>query len=321
MADAFTNLAASNLDQAAYNLFVDTALRSDLIFDQLADVRASNQAMPGTTVTFTIADDMAIASTALNESVDVDAVALSDSQVTLTLTEHGNAAIYTQKLAGTSFVPFDPIAAERITRNASESLDELCSIALRGGSNVAYATGGTTDPTARNKVEPADTITAYDCRKARAKLRSAKADTFDGGQFVGIIHPDVVMDLQGDSGADGWLQPANYSEPERRWNGELGRFDGVRYIETPRAPVFADAGSSTTLTDVYATLILGRRALAKGYSVSGGWSELPQFVKGVRVDKLQRLQPLGWKWFGAYGRYFEACIRRIESASSIGANS
>jgi len=321
MADAFTNLAASNLDQAAYNLFVDTTLRSDLIFDQLADVRASNQAMPGTTVTFTIADDMAINTNQLNESVDVDAVALSDSQVTLTLREYGNAAIYTQKLAGTSFVPFDPIAAERITRNASESLDELGAITLRQGSFVLYATGGTTVPTSRATVTPTDTITPYDCRKARAQLRAARADTFDGGQFVGVMHPDVVMDFQGATGADGWLQPANYSEPERRWNGELGRFDGVRYIETPRASLFSDAGSSTTLTDVYATLIVGRRALAKAYSISGGWSELPQFVKGVRVDKLQRLQPLGWKWFGAYGRYFQNCLRRIESASSIGDNS
>jgi hypothetical protein len=35
---------------------------------------------------------------------------------------------------------------------------------------------------------------------------------------------------------------------------------------------------------------------------------------------LMRLQPMGWYWLGGYGRFREASLRRIESASSIGAN-
>jgi hypothetical protein len=39
------------------------------------------------------------------------------------------------------------------------------------------------------------------------------------------------------------------------------------------------------------------------------------------VDVLQRFQPVGWYWLGGYARFREASLRRVESASSIGANS
>jgi len=44
-------------------------------------------------------------------------------------------------------------------------------------------------------------------------------------------------------------------------------------------------------------------------------------VIGPVTDKLRRQRPIGWYWLGGYARFREACLRRIESASSIGDNS
>jgi N4-gp56 family major capsid protein len=111
-----------------------------------------------------------------------------------------------------------------------------------------------------------------------------------------------------------------YSQPGEIWTGEIGSFEGIRFIETPRAKVFADAGSSTTLTDVYATLVLGRQGLAKAFSVSDGNGAFPKVIPGPVTDKLRRFVPMSWYWLGTYGRFREAAIRRIESASTIGVN-
>lgn len=314
MPDAFTTTASSGLDHAAYNLAVDYALRADLYFVPVADVRPTAQSMPGTSVTFTLMTDMAIASTALNESVDVDAVAISDSAVTLTIVEQGNAAITTAKLAGTALVPIDPIVSNIVNRNAAISMDELALIPLRAGTNVIYSNG-----TSRATVTPAGTMSPNSIRQAVAQLRGASVADFNGW-YIAFMHPDVVYDFQTVTDAAGWVQPSNYSQVDRRWTGDTGTFGGVRVIETPRAPVFADAGSSTTLTDVYATIVVGRQALAKAYSYTGGWRENPIIELGPVTDKLRRFQPIGWKWLGAFGRYREAAIRRIESASSIGVN-
>jgi hypothetical protein len=59
-----------------------------------------------------------------------------------------------------------------------------------------------------------------------------------------------TYDLKGETGEAGWLAPHVYSEPGAIWASSMGSFNGFEWIETPRAPVFADAGSSTTLTDV-----------------------------------------------------------------------
>lgn len=319
MPDVYTTSTAVNYVQTAYDLEAYFALRPELYFDQAADVRATRQAMAGNVVTFTTQSDLAIASTALNESTDVSAVALSTTQVSLTLAEYGNAAISTALLRGTSFIDFDPVVANVIGFNAGVSIDSVAKLPLQGGTNVDYATGTGAVPTARSMVTPLNTFRGYDVAFERARLAIQNVPGF-GGFYVAYIHPDVVFDLRADAGSFSWRIPHQYSAPEQIWTGEIGAFEGVRFIETPRAPVFADAGSSTTTTDVYATLFVGRQALAKVWAMKDGNGPYPVVVPGPITDHLRRFVPMGWKWMGAYGVFRTASLRRVESASSIGQN-
>ena len=321
MADAMTTTASLDFDQTMWDRAVYFALRPELYFDAFADVK-STDASPdqGAALTFTIMNDLAAATTPLNESVDVDAVAPSDSQVTLTLAEYGNATNDTFRVRATAFVPLEPSIANLVGFNAGISQDTLARNVMQAGSNVRYAAGATgSTPPGRSSVIPSDTLRGYDVRRARAELIGANAATF-GGYYAGAIHPDVAFDFKGETGGTGWSDPHVYSQPDQIWNGEVGAFQGVRFFETPRAPVFTDAGSSTTLTDVYGTLIFGRQAMAKAFSTYEGRGSQPIVILGPVVDKLKRFRPVGWHWFGQYGRFREASLRRIESASSIGVN-
>jgi N4-gp56 family major capsid protein len=255
--DAFTTQGSLDFSKAAYDRMAYFALRPELYFDQVADVQPTAQSMPGSSVTFTIVNDLSIATTALTETEDVATVALSDSQVTLTLAEYGNAVLTTAKLRGTSFVDIDPIVANVVGYNAGVSLDTIARAAIDSGTNVMYASGlGATSlqssVTARNGVAASNTLSSLDIRAARARLRSQNVPTF-GGMYVGYIHPDLVADIQGETfsgtatGVQGWRAPHVYSQPGEIWTGELGAFEGVRWIETPRAPVFQGAGASATV--------------------------------------------------------------------------
>jgi N4-gp56 family major capsid protein len=315
VADAITTTASVTYDQAAYDRMAYFSLRPELYFDAVCDVQPTRQAMPGSSVIFSIQTDMAVASTSINESVDVDAVALSNSNVTLTLAEYGNVAMTSAKLRGVSFIELSPVVANVIGYNAGISIDTVARDVLKAGTNVRYVG----QATARNTVIPTDTMRATGVRRALADLRGANVATI-GGLYVAFIHPDVSYDLRGETGAASWRDPHTYSQPGEIWNGEIGAFEGFRFIETPRAPIFADAGSSTTLTDVYATLFLGRQGLAKCFSVTDGNGAFPKVVVGPVTDHLRRQQPLGWYWLGAYGIFRQESVRRVESASSIGTN-
>lgn len=317
MADAYTTTASVAWDQTAYDRLAYFALRPELYFDPVADVQPTRQSMPGAAVVFTFITDLSVASTALNESVDVDAVALADSQITLTLVEYGNAVITTAKLRGTSFLEVDPVVANVVGFNAGVSLDTIARDVLKAGTNVIY--GGASAASARNRVLPTDVLRAADVRKTLATLRGANVATI-GGMYVAYVHPDVSYDLRSETGAAAWRDPHTYSQPGEIWNGEIGSFEGFRFIETPRAPVFADAGSSTTLTDVYGSLFLGRQALAKAYSITDGNGPMPRVIQGPVTDHLRRFVPLGWYWFGGYKEFRSAALRRVETASTIGTN-
>lgn len=323
MADALTKLGSVAWDQTAYNRLAFFDLRPELYFDSFADVQPTAQAMPGAAVVFNITSDMAVASTAINESTDVDAVALADAEVTLTLSEYGNVAKSTKKLRGTSYLPVDPILINVVSYNAGVSIDTIARDVLKGGTNALYvggATGRTTVTPSTHFGTSTATNGSDSVRKAVANLRAANVATI-GGAYVGAIHPDVSFDFRGATGNANWRDPHTYSAPDSIFNGEIGKWEGVRFIETPRAPVWADAGSSTTLTDVYGTLIFGQQALAKAWSMADGNGPLPTVAPTPIVDNLRRFQGVGWYWLGAFGRFREAALRRIESSSSIGTNS
>ena len=317
-----TTTSSLSVDQTAFDRIAYFALRSELLFDQAADVQATNQAMPGSSVIFTIFSELAAATSTLTETSDLTPATMGDSQVTVTLAEYGNTVQTTAKLRGTAFLDVDATAANLIGYNAGLSIDTVVQAVLGAGTNVAYATGGAAVPTSRESVKVDAILTANDVRKQTAALRSANVATFNG-YYMGYIHPDVSYDLRRETGNASWNAPHVNVDTAGIYNGEIGTFESVRFIETPRAPLAANAsnGTSTTGTiDVYGTLIMGRQALAKAYSQVDGNGVVPKVVRGPVVDSLMRFNPIGWYWLGGYGRFREASLRRIDSSSSIGSN-
>ncbi len=311
--------SAVDWDQTAWELRAYYALRPELYYDAVADVQPTNQSMVGNAVKFVIQSDLATQSSSINESTDITPLVLADTTVTLNLAEYGAAVLTSALLRGTSFVPFDPVVANVIGFNAGKSLDTIALAQLQGGTTVAYSTGTGVAPLGRSSVTPLNTFGAVDARLARAVLVRNNVPSI-GGLYVGFMHPDVSYDFRGQTGSSSWRDPHTYSQPGEIWSGEIGAFEGTRFVETPRTPIFADAGSSTTDTDVYGTLIMGRQALAKAYSNADGNGPLPRVAPGPITDYLRRWVPMGWYWLGVYGIFRQASLYRVESASSVGAN-
>jgi len=325
MADYYANeISTSSLstDQVAFEKLAYFALRPEMYFDQFADVQATNATNPGASIKFTVFADLAAATTPLGEAEDVTPVSMSDSQVTVTLEEYGNATVTTAKLRASSFMPVDPVAAQAVGYNAGLSIDTLARDILQAGTNVIYATGGAQTATTRVSMKVDQTLTIKDIRKAVAQLRSANVPTINGN-YMGFIHPDVQFDLMSATDAAGWRDAYKYTDATPLINGEIGQIDGVRFIASPRAPLFTNvfngAGAAGT-GDSYGTLIMGRQALAKGISLGGEYGAQPSIVYGTVTDLLKRFRPVGWKHFVGYAVFRQEALRRIESASTIGTN-
>ena len=184
----------SNLVQTAYDQYVRMALRSIPVMRAIADVKPVQQAMPGSSVVFSIYSDLSAATSTLTETLDVSSIALGNpSQVTVTLQEYGSAVTTTKKLNLTSFNDVDAALADIIAYNAADSIDQVVASVLTAGTNVIYA--GTT-ATTTSGITAADTMSVADIREAVVQLRTNKAVPRIGELYAAYLHPRQSADLR-----------------------------------------------------------------------------------------------------------------------------
>jgi N4-gp56 family major capsid protein len=250
-----TSSTISNLVQTAYDQYVRMALRSIPVMRSLADVKPVQQAMPGSSVVFSIYSDLAQATSTLTESSDVSSIALGNpSQVTVTLNEYGSAVTTTKKLNLTSFNDVDAALADIIAYNAADSIDNVVGQVLSAGTNVIYSNGPSgTAPTASAEILPVDTMTVAEIRNAVVSLRTNKALPRMGELYAAYLHPRQSADLRAETGTGGFQELTKYVERTPFVAGAVGVIEGAFIVETPRVlngmPLTAGIGTTVSITN------------------------------------------------------------------------
>jgi N4-gp56 family major capsid protein len=238
------------LVQAAYDQYVRMALRSIPVMRSLADVKPVQQAMPGSSVVFSIYSDLAQATSTLTETSDVSSIALGNpSQVSVTLNEYGSAVTTTKKLNLTSFNDVDSALADIIAYNAADSIDNVVGQVLSAGTNVIYSAGPSgTAPTASSGVVAADTIGVTDIRNAVVSLRTNKALPRMGELYAAYLHPRQSADLRAETGTGGFQELTKYVERTPFVAGAVGVIEGAFIVETPRVLNGMNLGANGGIT-------------------------------------------------------------------------
>jgi N4-gp56 family major capsid protein len=293
MPNAYTGVGSSTLGgtaggaglvQQAYDRLLEFALRSEPLIRSVADKTPARQSIPGSTVVLQKYVDLAKNTTALSETTDPDAVALSTpTTVAITLNEYGNSVLVTRALELFSLADVDPAIANIIAYNLADSIDAVAMETLRAGTNVIYS-GSTATSTAT--ITAAATIDSADIRRAVAKLRSAKAVARKGALYWAGIHPEVSHDLRAESSSgQGWLLPNQYgSSQDRIWAGEIGNYEGAFYIESPRLYSAKDGADQTALTTAAAVSgVSGAFTIVAANGAFGGRAEVGDKISGTNV--------------------------------------
>ena len=260
----------SALVTTAYDQYVRMALRSIPVMRALADVKPVQQAMPGSSVVFSIYSDLAQATSTLTETSDVSSIALGNpSQVTVTLNEYGSAVTTTKKLNLTSFNDVDSALADIIAYNAADSLDNVVGQTLVGGTNVIYGGSATSSAT----VVAASKMAVEDIRQAVTELRTNKALPRMGELYAAYVHPRQAADLRAESGTGGFQELTKYVDRTPFVAGAVGVIEGAYIVETPRVlnglKLAAGVTPSTSISNVALTtnVVTITTAVAHGLGV------------------------------------------------------
>jgi N4-gp56 family major capsid protein len=275
----------------------------------LADVKPVQQAMPGSSVVFSIYSDLAQATTTLTESSDVSSIALGNpNQITVTLNEYGSAVTTTKKLNLTSFNDVDTALADIIAYNAADSIDAVVASVLTGAGNTNIIYGG--NATTTNTIDSSDTMTVAAIRKAVTELRTNKALPRIGELYAAYLHPRQTADLRAETGTGGFQALTQYVDRTPFVAGAVGVLEGAFVVETPRVPYAANTNSPAV--NVYKAIIAGREALAEaqGQDIST--------VVGPQIDALRRYHTIGWYYFGGFNILRTAALYQIQTAATNG---
>ena len=273
---ATSSSTISSLVTAAYDQYVRMALRSIPVMRSLADVKPVQQAMPGSSVVFSIYSDLAQATSTLTETSDVSSIALGNpSAVSVTLNEYGSAVTTTKKLNLTSFNDVDSALADIIAYNAADSVDNVVGQVLCAGTNAIYSNGPSgTAPTSSATVLSVDTITVADIRNAVVSLRTNKALPRMGELYAAYLHPRQSADLRAETGTGGFQELTKYVERTPFTAGAVGVIEGAFVVETARVlnglSLAAGITTSTTITNlaIASGTVTVTTAVAHGLGVS-----------------------------------------------------
>ena len=320
--DVFTTTTAglgSNLVTMAYDKLIELNLRSTPQFRAIADKKVGNPTHDGSSIRFQFHNDIAdttIAGATLAETVDPDAVSLpATTTLDVTQQELGRVVLPTRKMSLMTLADVDPWIANAVAFNMATTLDNGVAAVLDAGTNVIRESAGALSTSAaKNTITATDTFKGRDVRYAVTKLRAANVLT-RGGMYVSYIHPEVSHDLRTETGNNIWRTPHEYQNAAPLYAGELGAWEGVRFIETANMTnTQSGSGTGGTQTRVYNTYVLGQQALAEAV-----WKE-PGIEFGNVVDKLNRFRPVGWHGIINWAIFRQAALYRIETASSVRPN-
>lgn len=290
----------------AYDLAIYPALRPELIFDQLATVRASNTTHRGGSVRFSFVDDLSENTTPLLENIDVDSVALNSKALTVSMREYGTAVTNTALIRGTSMIAMDPLIAERVGYNAGLSIDTLCRTAL-DVTTITYDDGSTA--TVGSIGDGSSALTGAVLRQGVARLRAANVRPLRGSNYVAVISPYQAQQLMSETTDTGWRWQVGYQAPNTAGNsvfmGEVGTYEGVRIIV------------NNHLTTQGKGYLMGAEALAKAYSTAPGYGPNPKTVVSPVVDKLRRFASVGWYHLVGYSVFRTEALLQIRTSASL----
>ena len=269
----------------------------------------------GKIIEFRKYDSLPKALTPLTEGVTPNGQKLSMSVITSNVQQYGGYIELSDILLLTAIDNNLVQATKLLGSQAGRTLDTITREVLNGGTNVQYAEG---QVTARNALVGGQAsgnhyLTVDAVRRAVRFLKVMNAPKINGG-YVGIIHPDVSYDLMSDPK---WVNVKTYSDPDGIYEGEIGKIEGVRFVETSEAKVFEGAGASGV--DVYSTLILGADAYGVTEITGGGLEHIvKQLGSAGTADPLNQRATAGWKATKTAERLVEQYMVRIETASTFG---
>jgi len=276
-------------------------------YDQFAVVRTDLQAEPGDTITFPKYGNLERGGK-INEEDDLVRKSMSKTNIPIQVDEYGNAVGLTAKFMTLSFMDEMSNASILLGRDYAIVTDIMLRDALFSGTQH-YLAGESADQQA---IDVNDTLDLDDIDEVVTLLATGNVLKYvdaNGEYYVGFFHPHQLKTVK-----SAMISIKQYAYPELIFKGEVGEYNGVRFIETSNVP----NGEAPDTDPGYDA------SLVSGYEYASGETNAVNLYKGAIFGE----RAYGWAialpvelredpGFGTFGRKRGLAWYAIHGAAKI----
>jgi len=272
-------------------------------FRQFADVHDISQQgkKKGDSFTWDVVSDVATAGAVLIETNTMPETNITITQGTLTITEAGNSVPYSGKLDNLSKFPVEDIIKKAMKNDAVKSFDRLAWAQFNQTLLRAIPTGGTN--TSAVTLYTNGTVTgtnsiAYNNGHAKSivdQMKERNIPAYIADDYYAIAWPTTLRTFKNN------LETIHqYSDTGFNliMNGEIGRYENVRYIEQTNIAkgTGTDGVTQTTWTNSQSDWIFffGNDTVAEAIAV-------PEEMRGKIPTDYGRSKGIAWYYLGGFG--------------------
>jgi len=291
-----------------------------LRFEQFAVKKTELGVMPGLTINFMRYTNLSVnesTGATLTEGVRLEPVALSASQIQITVSEHGQAVAVTELLLNAAFDDVMASASRLLGRHMAQSMDIQArntlytnAVPFAGGSAVPPSVVfGRVPASTRDALSPYNSGTVGTASNPGYLAPATIKDAVDilagnniprlGDTYVCFVHPSQARALRD------WpefIEVTKYAAPGNFMLGEIGRLYDVVFIETTQVKAgggpadidSASAGTQAPAADSYSAVMIGDNAF--GHAIA-----LPVELRDGGVIDFGREHGLAWYAIWGFG--------------------
>lgn len=226
----------------------EAAVENSVFMDHVRPVEGFGKKM-GESVTLTRVRNITEPTTAdLEETIRIpeDEFELSTQQITVR--ELGRAVPYTSLSLDLSKFDLENPIQKKLREQMRLVLDTKAATAFKN-TLIKYRPVGATSGTFTTNGTPAGSATSnmniYHVEEIRDYMfDTLQAPPAEGGDYIGIFR---TLGLRGIKRDADWEEWHKYTNPQAKYNGEIGRIEGVRFIETNHARALGKIGTNDVL--------------------------------------------------------------------------
>jgi N4-gp56 family major capsid protein len=272
-------------------------------FRQFADVHDISQQgkKKGDTFTWDVFSDVATAGQVLVETNTMPETNFTITQGTLTVTEAGNSVPYSGKLDNLSKFPVEDIIKKVLKNDAVKTFDRLAWTQFNQTLLRAIPTGGTSASAVTlytNGTVTGTNSVAFNnghCKAIVDAMKERNIPAYAADDYYAIAWPTTLRAFKNN------LETIHqYSDTGFNliMNGEIGRYENVRFIE--QTNIAKGTGTDGTTTTAWSTgqsdwiFFFGNDTVAEGVAV-------PEEMRGKIPTDYGRSKGIAWYYLGGFG--------------------